>query len=94
MIGRDEELAFLSELISQPEGGAQVVLLGGPGVGKTTLLGALAAHARSGGMRVLQVCGNESESDVAFASVADLLRPLRDGLDTPHRQARCGARRS
>lgn len=79
MFGRDRELDTLRELIARREGAAQVVLLGGPGVGKTTLLRALADHGASVGMRVLSACGHEADSDVAFAGIADLVRHLGAG---------------
>lgn len=65
-----------------------MVLRGEAGVGKTALLDA--AVARSGTMRVLRTCGAESESDLAFAALHQLLRPvagLLDALPGPQRNA-------
>jgi len=58
------------------------VVLGEPGVGKSALLD----HAAGGGsgMRLLRARGFESEGELAFASLGDLLRPLVDHLSALH----------
>jgi dienelactone hydrolase len=58
------------------------------GVGKTALLAGAAREARSAGMRVLAAAGRESERDLAFAGLHQLLRPVLDRLaGLPARQA-------
>ena len=47
LIGRDRELGVLASLIDQAEdGGAAIVVLGDPGIGKSSLLRAAADYAR------------------------------------------------
>ena len=56
-----------------------VVVRGEAGTGKTALLDHARAHAA--GMTVLAAAGAQLESGLAFASLADLLRPLLADLD-------------
>ncbi|MEU6845432.1 AAA family ATPase [Streptomyces sp. NPDC046716] len=80
-MGRTSELQSLEALLAEAENaGAAVLLLGDPGVGKTALLDATATHARAGGLRVLQVVGVESEQELAFSALHQLLYPLFDHL--------------
>jgi DNA-binding CsgD family transcriptional regulator len=65
-----------------------LVLRGEPGAGKTALLD----HAvrQAGDMQVVRVTGVESEMDLGFAALHQLLFPLLDGLDDlppPQREA-------
>ena len=65
-----------------------LVLRGEPGVGKTALLDALAGHAA--GCRVVRTAGVQSEIDLAFAGLHQLLAPMLDRLDqlpVPQREA-------
>ncbi|WP_280361574.1 AAA family ATPase [Nocardia wallacei] len=73
--GRDRERAALAALIDRAragEGGAAVVS-GEPGIGKSALLSDAADNAT--GMRVLRVHCAESEADMAFATLHQLLLP-------------------
>lgn len=89
LVGRDKEMAWLRDLVSPPyEGAKAMLLLGEPGVGKTALVTEAVAEARSGGMRHLGATGRESEQDLAFSGLYQLLRPaLRHISDLPARQA-------
>ncbi len=89
LIGRDGELSRLRRLVDPPLAESRVlVLLGDPGMGKTVLLAEAARQARSAGLRVLSVTGRESEKDLAFAGLHQLLRPVLDRLaDLPDRQS-------
>jgi hypothetical protein len=89
LIGRDSELSQLIHLVDPPPTAGQVqVLLGEPGMGKTVLLIEVIRRAESAGLRVLTVTGRESERDLAFAGLHQLLRPLLDRVPTlPDRQA-------
>ena len=89
LVGRDKETACLSDLVSPPyEGTRALLLLGEPGLGKTALLTEAAAQARSGGMWHLSTTGRESERELAFSGLHQLLRPaLRHIAGLPARQA-------
>ena len=89
LVGREAELSRLRELLSPPYPESRVLLvLGDPGVGKTVLLAEAAREARSAGMRVLAAAGRESEQDLAFAGLHQLLRPVLDRVaGLPARQA-------
>ncbi|MFE5079467.1 helix-turn-helix transcriptional regulator [Streptomyces mirabilis] len=89
VIGRREELSLLRELIAPPHKESHVLLLlGDPGLGKTVLLAEAAREARAAGMRVLATTGRESEQDLAFAGLYQLLRPVLDRVGRlPSRQA-------
>jgi DNA-binding CsgD family transcriptional regulator len=66
-----------------------LVLLGEAGMGKTALLAETARQASSAGLRVLSVTGRESEQDLAFAGLHQLLRPVLDRVPgLPDRQAK------
>jgi hypothetical protein len=89
LVGREAELSRLGELVAPPYAESRaLLLLGGPGMGKTVLLARAAREARSAGMRVLSAAGRESEQDLAFAGLHQLLRPVLDRVDgLPARQA-------
>ncbi|MFI9596391.1 AAA family ATPase [Nonomuraea sp. NPDC052265] len=81
LYGRSAEISALDEVITRAGEGAggAVVLRGEAGAGKTALLDA--AAARGGAMRVLRITGVESESDLAFAALHQLLWPVTGSLD-------------
>lgn len=80
---------WLRDLVSPPyEGARALLLLGEPGAGKTALLTEAAAEARSAGMWQLGATGRESERELAFSGLHQLLRPaLRHISGLPARQA-------
>ena len=90
LIGREAGLASLRALVDPvPQPGKVLVVTGEAGMGKTVLLADATDRARSVGMRVLQVTGRESESNLAFAGLHKLLRPvLSSATGLPGRQAR------
>ena len=70
--------------------GGSALLSGDAGIGKSTLLDAAAEEARRRGVRVLRAEGAEFESDLSYAVLNQLLRPVLaelDGLDPPLRDA-------
>jgi hypothetical protein len=79
LIGRADDLGYITAFVDQAtvHGGA-LMLSGEAGVGKTVLLDAAAAHATAAGGRVLRAAGAEFESEVSFAGLNQLLRPLLD----------------
>ncbi|WP_433301106.1 AAA family ATPase [Actinoplanes sp. CA-030573] len=86
---RDAETSDLCRLVDPPPAESHVhVLAGEPGMGKTILLGQVIARAREQRLTVLSSTGRESEKDLAFAGLHQLLRPVLDRLDDlPARQA-------
>jgi DNA-binding CsgD family transcriptional regulator len=89
LIGRDSELSRLSRLVDPPPTASRVqILLGEPGMGKTVLLTEVTRRAGAAGLRVLTATGRESERDLAFAGLHQLLHPVLDRVpDLPGRQA-------
>lgn len=89
LIGRDEETGAVDALIAGARAGrgGALVLRGEPGIGKTAIL----ARARDEpGVRVLSATGIETEAQLAFAALGDLLRPIlgrRDRLAASQRAA-------
>jgi len=89
LLGREEERLALDRLLGEARGGRSGVLalVGEPGIGKTALLDYAAKHAE--GMRVLRARGVESEAEVPFAGLAELLRPALAAFERiPEPQAR------
>ncbi|MDQ6948144.1 MAG: AAA family ATPase, partial [Actinomycetota bacterium] len=82
LLGREAECVRLDDLLSQARSGNSgvLVLRGEPGVGKTALLRYASEQAAAFGMTTLSARGIESESDIPFAILADLIRPIRDVL--------------
>ena len=81
IVSRTAELARLDDVLAalrRGEGSALVVH-GEAGMGKTTLLDALVERAR-GQAVVLRACGAETEVELAFSALADLLHPLLGDL--------------
>lgn len=81
LVGRDRERHLIDGLLSAARVGqsAVLVLTGEAGVGKSSLLEAAAASAT--GMRVLRATGAESEAEVPFGALSQLLRPALVHLD-------------
>ena len=88
--GRQRECAVLDRLIEavRREESQALVLRGEPGVGKTALLEYLVA--RASGCRVVRATGVQSEMELAFAGLHQLVAPMLDGVETlpaPQRDA-------
>ena len=90
-MGREPELEVLDQLLADVHArGGSLEVTGGPGVGKSALLGEAAARAAERGMPVLHVTGVQSEASLAFAGLHHLLRPVLGHLDrlaAPQRHA-------
>lgn len=76
MLGRSAERERIDRLLSCAQAGASEVLVlrGEAGIGKTTLLEYAVQQATD--MQVLSTRGYETESEIPFAGLADLLRPV------------------
>ncbi len=81
IVGRTRERSELDAVLEAARDGRSsvVVLHGEAGIGKSTLLRETVAAAD--GFRVLRARGYESERDIPFAALLDLLSPLLDLLD-------------
>jgi DNA-binding CsgD family transcriptional regulator len=81
LFGRERESARIDEVLDASRQGRSgaLVFRGEAGVGKSALLNA--AVERADGMRVLRALGVESEVDVAFSGLHELLRPALSSLD-------------
>jgi DNA-binding CsgD family transcriptional regulator len=77
--GRDAELASLRAFVGEvSEGAVALVLQGEAGMGKTTLWNAGVRDAQERGLRVLQAVPAESETELSFAGLGDLLDGVLD----------------
>jgi DNA-binding CsgD family transcriptional regulator len=89
LMDRRGERAVLDQFVGAVRAGGSRVLVvrGEPGVGKSALLDYLAGHAP--GCRVVRAAGMESEMELAFAGLHQLLAPLLDldRLPGPQRDA-------
>jgi DNA-binding CsgD family transcriptional regulator len=89
VVGRSSELAHVDQLLEVARAGTAGVLAieGEAGIGKTTML--RAAAARADGFTRLWAHGVESEAALGYASLLELLVPVRDRLaEVPAAQAR------
>jgi hypothetical protein len=88
-VGRDAELGQLRELLMRArrgEGGARLIV-GDAGIGKSSILSRAAQFAGELGMRTHRVIGVQSETQLPFAGLHQLVRPMLDSLDRlPARQ--------
>jgi DNA-binding CsgD family transcriptional regulator len=94
LLGRDRERGEIESALDRARRGesATLALVGEPGIGKTALLEHAAEHA--GDMAVLRARGIESEAQVPFASLLELLRPalpLLEEIPEPQAAALEGA---
>ena len=91
LLGRESEVRLVGGLVDRvTDRGGALVVSGGPGIGKSALLGEAARHARNRGMLVLKVTGVQSEAVLPFAGLHSLLQPLLgrvDALGAPQRDA-------
>jgi DNA-binding CsgD family transcriptional regulator len=83
LLGRDRERQELDAVLAgaRLNRSAVLVIVGEVGIGKTTLLEYAGEQARTAGMNVLRARGIESEAQVPFAGLLELLRPALSALD-------------
>jgi DNA-binding CsgD family transcriptional regulator len=81
MLGREYERQQIGQALAQARSGtsATLVLAGEPGIGKTALLGYAAECAT--GMQLLRARGIESEAQIPFGSLLELIRPALGMLE-------------
>src|SRR3954449_1731999 len=94
LLGREEERLAIDRLLHEARDGRSGVLavVGEPGIGKTALLDYAIRQADS--MRVLRARGIQSEAEVPFAGLAELLGPALGQLEripAPQADALAGA---
>ncbi len=94
LVGRRNECDRLDDLLQRARGGASgaLVLAGEPGIGKSALLDYARDEATD--FTLLESRGLEGEAGLAFAGLADLLRPLHaflDAIPAPQADALAGA---
>jgi len=91
LIGRNEEVALIDALLDRVrDRGGALAIRGEPGIGKSALLDRARGRASSLGARTLATVGVESESELAFAGLHQLLRPIGSNIERlpdPQRQA-------
>ena len=90
LVGRDLELASIDRFLgSVREGYRAVVFQGGAGYGKSVLVEETVARARTAGFRALTARPAETEAELPFGVLAELLEPVATSeLDLPAPQAR------
>jgi DNA-binding CsgD family transcriptional regulator len=77
LIGRSDEVAHVDALLDRVrDRGGALVIRGEPGIGKSALLNGARERAIQLGARTLATVGVESESELAFAGLHQLLAPL------------------
>ena len=78
LVGRDAEHHRLAELLrsARSSQGGAVLLIGDPGMGKTSLLDAVAADGHATDL-LLRADGHEAESAIPYSALQRLLLPLR-----------------
>jgi hypothetical protein len=94
LLGRKAESARLDALLTAARAGESgtLVIRGEAGIGKSSLLAYAKEHATD--FRALGARGVESEAELAFAALADLLRPilsLIESIPEPQAAALAGA---
>jgi predicted ATPase len=94
LLGRDHERKEIEQALTRSRSGASAVLAlaGEPGIGKTALLDYAAGRAE--GMQLLRARGIESEAQIPFGSLLELIRPalvLLDKIPQPQAVALEGA---
>src|SRR5919107_2818008 len=80
LVGRERELEAVAMLLDgAPERGGALLLRGEPGIGKSALLAEAGRRAGAAGLRVLSAAGVQSEANLPFAGLHQLLRPVLSG---------------
>ncbi len=84
LVGRDHEAGVIARLVTGVHQGGQVLVIRGEaGIGKSALLTQAATIAAAHGMLVLSTTGVQSEANLPFAGLHQLLRPVLARYDGP-----------
>ena len=80
LFGREQEQRRLLDLLGRvrSDGGVGVVIVGDPGIGKSSMLDWLSSHAA--GFTVLQARGHDADAGTSYLVLRQLLRPVRHHL--------------
>src|SRR3954470_21738279 len=82
IFGYERKLAVLDELVDRlPGRGAALLVRGEAGIGKSTLLAAASRRAEAAGIQVLHTTGVQSEAQLPFAGLHQLVLPVLDHAD-------------
>src|SRR5580658_3992517 len=82
LVGRHAEMERLHALVNRlHEGGGALVISGEAGIGMSALLGHVREHAQAMGTTVLATAGVESEAELGFAGLHQLLFPIIGAVD-------------
>ncbi|MER7282842.1 AAA family ATPase [Dactylosporangium sp. NPDC000244] len=82
IVGRGAEVRLLHGLVERVrDEGSAIVVRGEAGIGKSALVAETARVADRARMRVLSTTGVQSEAQIAFAGLYQLLRPVLDQVD-------------
>ncbi|HXM54781.1 MAG TPA: ATP-binding protein, partial [Candidatus Dormibacteraeota bacterium] len=91
LVGRRHETRVLDGLIAgATERGGALVIRGEPGIGKSAVIAAATAGARTRGFQVLTATGVQSEAELPFAGLHQLAHALVAGIESlpdPQRDA-------
>ena len=91
LLGRRGECALIGAFLDWPADDTALLLRGEPGAGKTVLLDAAADAASAAKAWVLRAAGVQSEAELTFSGLHQLLRPVYEeelhGLSAVHRDA-------
>jgi DNA-binding CsgD family transcriptional regulator len=82
LLGRETAVERLSAMLdsARSQGGA-IALVGDPGIGKSALVAAAVEQAAQRGMTVLKTSGVQSETNLPFAGLAQMLQPVLGMVD-------------
>jgi DNA-binding CsgD family transcriptional regulator len=78
VVGRERELDQLDAFVRGATEHQTFVLVGAPGIGKTTLWEVALARARAAGVRVVSTRGGAAEAKLSLTGVFDLIEPVAD----------------
>ncbi len=79
LFGRERELRVVEQLLDDVrDRGSALLIKGDAGVGKTSILDAAKSSAERRGMSVLTATGVQSETNIPFTGLYELLRPVLD----------------